>query len=109
MAAKFCQDMENVPIGVIIGLFAAISHQLPAFTEWDTEKHHRLLNSNEAVCDAMTEVRENVTLHGGFSSFALNRNIYSWRDQRSIFDLERTPHLTGMISTPYQINSFPDL
>jgi hypothetical protein len=72
VAAKFCHDMENVPVGVIIGLFAAISHQLPAFTEWDTAKHHQLLNSNEAVCDALTEVRENVTMNGGFSPFRVN-------------------------------------
>ncbi len=63
-AEKFCHDMESVPVGVIVGLFAAISQKLPAFTEWDTEKHHQALHSNGAVCDAMTEVREHVTANG---------------------------------------------
>ncbi|KZF19218.1 hypothetical protein L228DRAFT_199094, partial [Xylona heveae TC161] len=58
---KFCNDMETTPVGVIVGLFSAISQKLPAFMEWDTQKHHHLLNSNEAVCDAMTEMREHVT------------------------------------------------
>ncbi|KAF2264716.1 hypothetical protein CC78DRAFT_463282 [Lojkania enalia] len=58
---KFCNDMEGTPVGVIVGLFSAISQKLPAFTEWDTRKHHHLLNSNPAVCDAMTEVRAHVT------------------------------------------------
>ena len=56
--------MENVPVGVIVGLFSAISQKLPAFSEWDTRKHHHLLHSNSAVCDAMTEVREHVTKYG---------------------------------------------
>lgn len=51
-------------MGVIVGLFQAISQKLPSFSEWDTNKHHHLLNSNPAVCDTMTEVRENVTRHG---------------------------------------------
>lgn len=58
---KFCTDMESTPVGVIVGLFSAISQKLPAFTEWDTRKHHHLLNSNPAVCDAMTEVRAHVS------------------------------------------------
>ena len=66
VAEKFCQEMENVPVGVIVGLFSAISHQLPAFHEWDTQKHHQLLQSNEAICDAMTEVREHVATYGMF-------------------------------------------
>lgn len=57
---KFCNDMESVPVGVIVGLFSAISQKLPAFQEWDTAKHHHLLGSNPAVCDALTEVREHV-------------------------------------------------
>ncbi|KAF2493236.1 hypothetical protein BU16DRAFT_551182 [Lophium mytilinum] len=59
--AKFCTDMESTPVGVIVGLFSAISQKLPAFNEWDTQKHHHLLNSNPAVCDAMTEVRAHVS------------------------------------------------
>ncbi|KAF2690275.1 hypothetical protein K458DRAFT_383397 [Lentithecium fluviatile CBS 122367] len=58
---KFCNEMESTPVGVIVGLFSAISQKLPAFTEWDTRKHHHLLASNPAVCDAMTEVRAHVT------------------------------------------------
>ena len=61
---KFCNDMETTPVGVIIGLFHAISQKLPAFTEWETRRHGQLLNNNVAVCEAMTEMREHVTKHG---------------------------------------------
>ena len=60
---KFCHDMESTPVGVIVGLFGAISQKLPAFQEWDTSKHQHLLHGNMAICDAMTEVREHVTKH----------------------------------------------
>jgi hypothetical protein len=53
---------------VIVGLFSAISQKLPSFSEWDTRKHHHLLNSNPAVCDAMTEVRAHVTKYGKFDT-----------------------------------------
>lgn len=65
---KFCTDMETVPVGVIVGLFHAISQKLPAFTEWDTRRHGQLLNNNPAVCEAMTEVRQHVIKHGEFGS-----------------------------------------
>lgn len=61
---KFCTDMETTPVGVIVGLFHAISQKLPAFTEWETRRHGQLLNNNVAVCDAMTEMRGIVTKHG---------------------------------------------
>lgn len=61
---KFCSDMETTPVGVIVGLFHAISQKLPAFMDWDTSKHGHLLNNNVAVCEAMTEVREHVIKHG---------------------------------------------
>ena len=61
---KFCKDMESTPVGVIVGLFSAISQKVPAFTEWDTRKHHLLLNSNTAVCSAMEEVRDHIARHG---------------------------------------------
>ena len=61
---KFCHDMESTPVGVIVGLFHAISQKLPAFTEWDTRRHGQLLNNNVAVCEAMTEVRQHVLKHG---------------------------------------------
>ncbi|KAF2020690.1 hypothetical protein BU24DRAFT_6719 [Aaosphaeria arxii CBS 175.79] len=63
---KFTGEMEGTPVGVIVGLFSAISQKLPAFTEWDTRKHHHLLNSNPAVCDAMTEVRAHVTKYESY-------------------------------------------
>ena len=61
---KFCNDMESTPVGVIVGLFQAISQRVPAFSEWDSRKHHYILNSNPAVCDAMTEVRAHVNKYG---------------------------------------------
>jgi len=61
---KFCNEMESTPVGVIVGLFSAISTKLPSFTEWDSRKHHQLLNSNPAVCDALTEVKGHVTKYG---------------------------------------------
>ncbi|KAK0385316.1 hypothetical protein NLU13_7792 [Sarocladium strictum] len=60
---KFCNDMETTPVGVIIGLFHAISQKLPAFVDWDTRKHGHLLHNNTSVCEAMTEVREHVIKH----------------------------------------------
>lgn len=62
-AEKFCNDMETTPVGVIIGLFHAISQKLPSFTEWDTRRHGQLLNNNLAVCEAMTEMKDHVTKH----------------------------------------------
>jgi hypothetical protein len=61
---KFLNDMETVPVGVVVGLFQAISQKLPSFVEWDTSKHHHVLQSNDAACKTMTEVRENVTRYG---------------------------------------------
>jgi len=60
---KFCNDMETTPVGVIVGLFHAISQKLPAFTEWETRRHGHLLNNNVAVCDAMTEMRAHISKH----------------------------------------------
>lgn len=56
--------MESTPVGVIVGLFSAISQKLPSFQEWETNKHHNLLGSNVNVCTALTEVRGHVTRHG---------------------------------------------
>ena len=61
---KFCNDMETTPVGVIVGLFHAISQKLPAFTDWDTRQHGHLLHNNTSVCEAMTEVRQHVIKHG---------------------------------------------
>jgi hypothetical protein len=63
---KFCTDMETTPVGVIVGLFHAISQKLPSFTEWDTRRHGQLLNNNVAVCEAMTEMKDHVTKHGKY-------------------------------------------
>lgn len=73
---KFCTDMETVPVGVIVGLFSAMSQKVPAFTEWDTLKHGHLFSCNGAVCDAMSEVRQHVTAYGedGFHSFQTCRS-----------------------------------
>lgn len=76
MVNKFCQDMESTPVGVIVNLFLAISQKLPALSEWDTHKHHHLLNSNPAVCEALTDVRKNVNRHGEFG--LLNRLRRLW-------------------------------
>ncbi|KAH9907449.1 hypothetical protein F4778DRAFT_799786 [Xylariomycetidae sp. FL2044] len=57
---KFCTDMETTPVGVIAGLFHAISQKLPALIDWDTSRHGHVLNNNPAVCEAMTEVRQHV-------------------------------------------------
>ncbi|KAJ6171394.1 hypothetical protein N7470_000461 [Penicillium chermesinum] len=63
---KFCTDMETTPVGVIVGLFQAISQKLPPFTEWDSQKHHHLLYSNPDVCNTMTEVRQHVEQHENY-------------------------------------------
>ncbi|KAK3111313.1 hypothetical protein LTR53_013568 [Teratosphaeriaceae sp. CCFEE 6253] len=63
---KFCDDMETTPVGVIVGLFQAISTKLPGLQEWDTRKHHHLLGSNQAVCDALTEVKGHVNKHEAY-------------------------------------------
>ena len=62
--------MESTPVKVIVGLFNAISQKLPAFHEWDTDQHHQRLNSNPAICDALTNVRQHVTRHGTLFSFS---------------------------------------
>lgn len=59
--------METTPVGVIVGLFQAISTKLPSFSEWDYRKHHLLLNSDPAVCEAMDEVKAHVIQYGKLS------------------------------------------
>lgn len=73
---KFCHDMESTPVGVITGLFHAISQKLPALTDWDTQRHGQLLNNNVAVCEAMTEVRQHVSKHGKSNHLSHNRSIH---------------------------------
>lgn len=79
---KFCTDMETTPVGVIVGLFHAISQKLPAFTEWDTRRHGQLLNNNPAVCEAMTEVKQHVVKHGKSSVRAAFRDTANPKFQR---------------------------
>ena len=64
--------MESTPVGVIVGLFSAISQKLPSFQEWDTHKHHNLLGSNMNVCHALTEVKQHVTRHGELATLLIN-------------------------------------
>ena len=68
VAEKFCHDMESIPVGVIVGLFSAISQKLPPLAEWDTQKHHAVLNSNPAVCRALDEVRDHIHRFGESAS-----------------------------------------
>ena len=63
---KFCNDMETTPVGVVVGLFQAISQKLPAFGEWDSRKHQQLLGNNPNVSMAMDEVRDHVNRFGTF-------------------------------------------
>jgi hypothetical protein len=66
---KFCADMEHVPVGVIVGLFGAISTKLPTLLEWDTAKHGSVWNGDEATCSAMTDFRSHVEKHGKFCQY----------------------------------------
>ncbi|EXJ90002.1 hypothetical protein A1O3_03070 [Capronia epimyces CBS 606.96] len=63
---RFCNDMETTPVGVVVGLFQAISQKLPSILDWDTSKHHALLASDPDVCNTMTEVREHVTRYENY-------------------------------------------
>jgi hypothetical protein len=72
---KFCSDMESTPVGVITGLFHAISQKLPALIDWDTARHGHVLNNNPAVCEAMTEVRQHVLKHGMLHHEIWNRGV----------------------------------
>lgn len=65
---RFCHDMEGIPVGVIVGLFLAISQKMPTFLEWDNTKHHHVLQNDIPACSAMTEVRKHVEKHGKFES-----------------------------------------
>ena len=64
MVTKFCNDMENVPVGVIVGLFQAMSTKLPSFSEWDSRKYSIICDNNPAVCEAMEEVKSHIVRHG---------------------------------------------
>jgi hypothetical protein len=102
---KFCNDMETTPVGVIIGLFQAISQKLPAIMDWDTTKHHTLLNSNLDVCNTMSEVREHVAQYGEFpASCAFECQLIPF--QRTTFAAAQTPNLTAKTLTLFPTNFF---
>lgn len=107
---KFCNDMETTPVGVIVGLFQAISQKLPAFNEWDSRKHHNLLNSNPAVCDAMTEVRDHVTRYGTLP-FHPSIRALPWLTCMKIHTSEDEPtaRLIGKTLTACRTNSSRNL
>ncbi|KAG5917809.1 hypothetical protein E4U42_007106 [Claviceps africana] len=77
---KFCNDMEATPVGVIVGLFHAISQKLPAFTDWDTRQHGHLLHNNVSVCEALTEVRQHVLKHGEYTTL---RQLFHYPSAKS--------------------------
>lgn len=60
---KFCNDMESTPVGVIVGLFHAISQKAPRFEEWETRRHGGVLGGKESVCVVMEEMKGHVTKH----------------------------------------------
>lgn len=102
---KFCSDMETTPVGVIVGLFHAISQKLPAFKDWETRKHGALLNNNVAVCDAMTEMRGHVSKHGTYFLSILCEH-YLTLQQRTISKYaRRVSSSTRKTSTACQTNS----
>jgi len=71
-ARKTCQELNEISVDVIIGLFRALSQKLPALKDWDTARHHHLVNNYAPACAAMTEVRAHVIKHGKyFGSMAL--------------------------------------
>lgn len=60
---KICTEMEATPLGVLAGLFQAISQKVPDFSEWETLKHSSLFR-DPSIYEAMTELRQHVTKHG---------------------------------------------
>lgn len=111
---KFCTDMETTPVGVIVGLFHAISQKLPAFTDWETRRHGHLLNNNAAVCDAMTEMRGHVSKHGMALPLLMSHLVCApmllTLSQRTTSNLvQATRRLIARTSTLYPTSSSPSL
>lgn len=65
---RFCSEMEETPVHVILGLFHTISKPLPPFMQWETGRHHRALNSNSEACSTMTAIRGQLDKHGMYKS-----------------------------------------
>ncbi|KIW00614.1 uncharacterized protein PV09_07811 [Verruconis gallopava] len=82
--AKFCDEMESVPVGVIVGLFSAISTKMPTFLEWDSSKHSQAVQDNRAVCDTMTEVRAHVEKHEAYLRARPETAVYNRDDFDSL-------------------------
>ena len=104
---KFCTDMETTPVGVIVGLFQAISQKLPAFTDWETQKHHHLLHSNPDVCNTMTEVRQHVTQYGKALCDSSMFSPFLMSLQRPTSVVATVRSSTGTTSTVYRTSSSP--
>jgi hypothetical protein len=98
---KFCDDMETTPVGVIVGLFQAISTKLPGLQEWDTGKHHQLLGSNPAICDALTEVKGHVNKYGKFP-------FSRFKQTHSLMQFTET-YLKGQQSAKFDRDDFDSL
>ena len=106
---KFCSDMETTPVGVIVGLFSAISQKLPSILEWDTSKHHALLASNWDVCNTMSDVREHVTRYGKLRISTRQWRISLTEVQKTTYATVPMPSLTVRTSTRYRTNFCQDL
>lgn len=67
-ALKFCHEMESTPIGVITGLFAAISQKMPALREWDeavdSEKHFASHEHCKALGSSVNRIKGIMLSHG---------------------------------------------
>jgi hypothetical protein len=62
---KFCLDMERIPVGALLGLFFAISQKVPRFEDWGRHAYDILkLNPNDALYDALNEMRDHVIKYG---------------------------------------------
>lgn len=88
-------------MGIIVGLFSAISQKLPAFSEWDTQKHHDLLNSNGAACAAMDEVRKHVTKYG-----EQHQSPSDFRPQAHTIDLSKDTYLRSRADAKFDKRDF---
>ncbi|KAB8336993.1 hypothetical protein FH972_021297 [Carpinus fangiana] len=65
-AMKFCHEMESVPVGVITGLFSAISQRMPALRDWNTAQHGAMFSGHEfhqELCETVEKTREVMLTH----------------------------------------------
>jgi hypothetical protein len=97
-ARKICQELNGVSVDVIIGLFRALSQKLPAFKDWDSARHHQIVDGNDngtdAACVAMTEVKGHVIKHGEYlKRVSLLSTWLIMYIHRGIFACSRPPRL----------------